>query len=355
MEIQKSLKFKEYADEEKKKNTKYKIKLQQYKRHSKTLEKEIETITSNNKDYYIYKKGEIIDDSKHTLKLREEIFKLNEQLDEEKNKTEVFRILVENEKEKIKNYKEKYNKTKKFNDTLLNKIKEKEKNINKGLEDENNLLKKQIVNNENEIDKLKSEIKKLNGEIESYKSKFKLFDNKKKSIIKENKELKLNLSEKEDIIKRNSNKLNEISIKYNEEKDKNQRLSIEIRELFYQNKKLKDDMNIFNVSKKELFGSNITPNFKPGKLLQKKSKMFETILGSKHKINKFDKKLSINKDKKIKNILKKTYTNYMSNSSSKKNVKIIDKPIETKKDFESGNPNKKMKSRKSLIFYLSFL
>ena len=344
MEIQKSLKFKEYADEEKKKHIKYKTKLQQYKRKSKTLEKEIETITTSNNDYYIYKKGEIIDDSKHSFKLREEILKLNQQLDEEKNKSEMLKILAENEKEKIENYKDKYNKTKKFNESLLNKLKEKEKTFNKELEDENIVLKNQIVENRDEIDKLKYEINKLNNEIRSYKKEFKLIDSKEKSIIKENNKLKNHLNAKEDIIRQNTNQLNAINLKYNEEKNKNQRLSLEIKELFYENKRLKDDINIFSKSNKDIIDHEHTPNFKAEKTSSKKKSKFGTMIGFSLDKKKFDKNEDKTKNKK--NILKKSVTNL----GAQKNVKIISNKSnnESKKDFDVDNFNRRRAYRKSL-------
>ena len=52
-------------------------------------------------EYYEYKAGNIIEDGKNTFKLREDIYQLKQQLEEEKNKTEVLRILSENEKEKL--------------------------------------------------------------------------------------------------------------------------------------------------------------------------------------------------------------------------------------------------------------
>ena len=355
MEIQKSLKFKEYAEEEKKKHIKYKTKLQQYKRKSKTLEKEIETITTSNNDYYIYKKGEMLDDSKHSYKLREEIYKLNQQLDEEKNKSELLKILAENEKEKIENYKDKYNKTKKFNDTLLNKLKQKEKAASKELEDENYGLKKKIVENKNEIDELKNEIKKLRNEIESYQKEFKLIDIKEKSIIKENKELRNYLNEKEDIIRKNSNKLNEINLKYKEEKNKNQRLSLEIKELFYQNKRLKFDTNMLTKSNKDLNEIQKTSNYKiDNKNFKKKSKIFGTMLcfslDEKKNIGKNqnqDNKQNQNQDKSkkpIKNILKKTLT-----INNAKTVKLnANKSNIDLKRVDFDNFNKRKSNRKSL-------
>ena len=193
-------------------------------------------------------------------------------MDEEKNKAEVLKILAENEKEKIENYKDKYNKTKKFNESLLNKLKEKEKYFNKELEGENIVLKNQIAENRDEIDKLKYEINKLSNEIESYKKEFKLIDSKEKSIIRENNELKNHLNEKDNIIRQNSNQLNAINLKYNEEKNKNQRLSLEIKELFYQNKRLKDDINIYSKSNKDIIEHEHTPNYKVEKTYNKKKK-----------------------------------------------------------------------------------
>ena len=54
---------------------------------------------------------------------------------------------------------------------------------------------------------------------------------KEKDYFKENSLLKVNLSEKENIIKLSNKKLNELNIKYNEEKNKNQKLIRELKEL----------------------------------------------------------------------------------------------------------------------------
>ena len=66
--------------------------------------------------------------------------------------------------------KNKYNKTKQLNQTLMNKLKEKEFSINKEIKIENELLKKQLIDTENKNEELKQIIKKLNDEINTYKN-----------------------------------------------------------------------------------------------------------------------------------------------------------------------------------------
>ena len=114
-ETQKSLKLKEYAEDQQKKHIKYKSKLEQFKKMSKSTnqinkvnENENESNKNLKNDYYEYKAGTYIEDGKNTFKLREDIYQLKQQLEEEKNKIEVLRILSENEKEKNENFKNKY-------------------------------------------------------------------------------------------------------------------------------------------------------------------------------------------------------------------------------------------------------
>ena len=198
-ETQKSLKLKEYAEDQQKKHIKYKSKLEQFKKMSKSSnqinkvnenENENESNKNLKNDYYEYKAGTYIEDGKNTFKLREDIYQLKQQLEEEKNKIEVLRILSENEKEKNENFKNKYNITKKLNLDLINKLKERKVNINKEIQDENISLKKQMIEKDNKTEELKFEIKRLNNEIELYRKE--LFKNSNNEL----KKLKNNFSAK---------------------------------------------------------------------------------------------------------------------------------------------------------------
>ena len=152
IETQKSIQLKKFAEEEQKKHIKYKNKLAKYKK-SKTEEKKIEKEKPENKnpdfDFFIYSNSPLFDENKNIAKLKEDIFKLKQLLDEEKNKNEVLRLLSENQKEKHDMVKNKYNKTKKLNLTLMNKIREKEFSLNKEIKMENEALKKQLIETEN--------------------------------------------------------------------------------------------------------------------------------------------------------------------------------------------------------------
>ena len=260
LETQKSLKLKEFAEEQQKKYKKYKTKCEEYKKKSVSVQKEAKNKNSNlnnNNNYYVYKLGSSFDnDNGNFFKLREDIFQLKQQLDEERSKTEVLKLLAENEKEKIENYKNKYNQTKKLNATLLNKLKEREIHLNKEIINENEFLKKQLNENKSKTNELKLLIQKLNNEIEVYKKKIEKIDNEEKIIKNENSILKNNLNLKEDIIKENNNKINEINIKYAEEKSKNSRLSLEIKELFYENKRLISSQTLMPKSNKNVSFAN---------------------------------------------------------------------------------------------------
>ena len=180
IEKQKTLKLKLFAEEEQKKHIKYKNKLEKYKKKSKTEEKKLDNKDNQEKqetknpnqetDFFIYSNSQAFDENKNIAKLKEDIFKLKQLLDEEKNKNEVLQLLSENQKEKNEMVKNKYNKTKQLNQTLMNKLKEKEFSINKEIKIENELLKKQLIDTENKNEELKQIIKKLNDEINSYKN-----------------------------------------------------------------------------------------------------------------------------------------------------------------------------------------
>ena len=218
IEKQKSLKLKLFAEEEQKKHIKYKNKCEKYKK-SKTEEKNSDKNNKENKnpnpdlDFFIYSNSAMFDENKSIAKLKEDILKLKQSLDKEKNKNEILQILSENEKEKHELVKNKYNKTKKLNITLINKIKEKEFSINNEIKSENEALKKQLIDTENKNEELKQIIQKLNEEINYYKTN----TNKDNKENKENKEL--NESNEHNIA---INPINEIKEeKYKSEKKNN--------------------------------------------------------------------------------------------------------------------------------------
>ena len=190
IEKQKTLKLKLFAEEEQKKHIKYKNKFEKFKK-SKTEEKNAEKKeVKENKaqnpdlDFFIYSNSAMFDENKSIAKLKEDILKLKQSLDKEKNKNEILQILSENEKEKHELVKNKYNKTKKLNITLINKIKEKEYSINNEIKSENEVLKKQLIDTENKNEELKQIIQKLNEEINYYKTN----SNKDNKESKENNE-----------------------------------------------------------------------------------------------------------------------------------------------------------------------
>ena len=190
IEKQKTLKLKLFAEEEQKKHIKYKNKFEKIKK-SKTEEKNAEKkevkenkVQNPDLDFFIYSNSAMFDENKSIAKLKEDILKLKQSLDKEKNKNEILQILSENEKEKHELVKNKYNKTKKLNITLINKIKEKEYSINNEIKSENEVLKKQLIDTENKNEELKQIIQKLNEEINYYKTN----SNKDNKESKENNE-----------------------------------------------------------------------------------------------------------------------------------------------------------------------
>ena len=212
------------------------------------------------KESFIYRAGSsAANDNKNIVKLREDIFQLKEKLDEEKTKTEVLKLIAENEKEKNDNFRAKFQTAKKLNGALINKLKERDISISKTLKNESNLLKKQVIEKDKKIDELKVEIKKLNNEIESFKREIQKNNNKEKEYIKENNALKENLNQKENIIKISNNKLSEINIKYNEEINKNKKLSLELKELNLKNQRLIDEKRKIPKSEKDLLLKMSTP------------------------------------------------------------------------------------------------
>ena len=278
IEKQKTLKLKLFAEEEQKKHIKYKNKLEKYKK-SKTEEKKIEKpeakeIKNPNPDldFFIYSNSPMFDENKSIAKLKEDILKLKQLLDKEKNKNEILQILSENEKEKHELVKNKYNKTKKLNITLINKIKEKEFSLNNEIKIENEALKKQLIDTENKNEELKQIIQKLNEEINSYK-------NNDNNEIKENKEIKeINESNEYNIA---INPINEIrDEKFKSEKKnndllfqkkftfqdkKNQRFSVQMNKQTFSQAISQSpiEKNIIPKSNKDLLQSH----FKKGKLL----------------------------------------------------------------------------------------
>ena len=319
-ETQKSLKLKEYAEDQQKKHIKYKSKLEQYKKMSnstnkmnKVNENEINNNNNNNLkgDYYEYKAGSIIEDGKNTFKLREDIYQLKQQLEEEKNKTEVLRILSENEKEKNENFKNKYNKTKKLNLDLINKLKERKVNVNKEIQEENISLKKQMIEKDNKTEELQFEIKRLNNEIELYRKE--LFKNSNNEL----KQLKYNNISSKNIMITKDNNLHLVS----QINPKNQRFSMDVSP----SKKPKEEkISKFHNFKANKKNSKLKPNF----FNEKKS--FGTVFIN-HKSNKaknkiqtkgsFDNETSEKIKQYIKNETQKTKTIKMG--SSDKVIKIF--------------------------------
>ena len=346
LETQKNLKLKEFSEEQQRKYKKYKSKCQEYKKKSESEQKQSEKNILNHDNYYIYRRGSHFDDNVlNVFKLREDIFQLKQQLDEEKNKTEVLKLLAENEKEKIENYKAKYNQTKKYNATLLNKLKEKEIHLNKDIINENEILKKKLHENETNNHTLRLEIQKLNKEIETFKKKVQKIDNQEKIIKQENDILKNNLNLKEDIIKENNNIINEINTKYEEEKSKNSRLSLEIKELFNENKRLINSQTVIPKSNKNIISSS-SGVYKISDVNKTRKSNFGTVLNFKPEKN----KKKGNKDSNIRKV------ETMKKTNKKNNLMLEDKKSLNKSDQvsnDNSSKNRKLKSSDKVlnIFY----
>ena len=278
IEKQKTLKLKLFAEEEQKKHIKYKNKLEKYKK-SKTEEKKIEKpeakeIKNPNPDldFFIYSNSPMFDENKSIAKLKEDILKLKQLLDKEKNKNEILQILSENEKEKHELVKNKYNKTKKLNITLINKIKEKEFSLNNEIKIENEALKKQLIDTENKNEELKQIIQKLNEEINSYKNN----DNNEIKVNKENKEINESneyniainpINEIRDEKFKSEKKNNDLLFqkKFTFQDKKNQRFSAQMNKQTFSQaiSQIPIEKNIIPKSNKDLLQSH----FKKGKLL----------------------------------------------------------------------------------------
>ena len=94
---------------------------------------------------------------------------------------------------------------------------------------------------------------------------------KEKDYFKENSLLKVNLSEKENIIKLSNNKLNEINVKYTEEKNKNQKLLIELKELNLKNQRLIDERKKIPKGEKDTFNKINTTIYPKNKKINNNS------------------------------------------------------------------------------------
>ena len=344
IEKQKTLKLKLFAEEEQKKHIKYKNKLEKYKKRAKTEEKKMEE-EKNKKpkiDFFIYSNSPAFDDNKNMSRLKDDIFKLKQLLDEEKNKNEILQLLSDNEKEKNELMKNKYNKTKKLNENLINKIKEEEFSINKELKLENDALKKQLIETENKNDELRKKIQKLNNEINSYK-------NNEKKEINQNEENNRNIENntkinpinniKED--KFRSEKKNYLGMFQNSviEDKKNPRLSIQIsKPIFHADLVKPTDKNMVPKSNKDI----IKPKFNKDKvsiLQEKKKKSF---------VKKSKKNVDLNNTttKKLPNYLN-TITNQINefqHSDIKLNLNNSD--IKENPDLEINNKIKIQRSTK---------
>ena len=299
IETEKTIKLKKFAEEEQKKHIKYKNKLEKIKKKSKTEEKKLEK-EENKKpeiEYFIYSNSSAFDENKSIAKLKEDIFKLKQLLDEEKNKNVILQLLSENQKEKNEIEKNNYDKTKKLNITLMNKIKEKEFSMNREIKLENDALKKQLVDTENKNEELKKIIKKLNDEIDSYKNKEKK-DNKENN---ENSETKIQVNPINNIKgdKYKSEKKNYIGLFKNNliQNKKDQRFSVQMTKpsLSSSLAKKPSDKKMIPKSNKDL----ITPKFDKDKFAffkDKKNQKNNPINIKNHKyINSTSKKIPNNK------------------------------------------------------------
>ena len=356
IESEKTLKLKEYAEEQQKKHIKYKTKLEEYKVNLKILKEQMNKKESA-KESYIMRGGSATNDNKNLLKLREDIFHLKEKLDEEKTKTEVLKLIAKNEKEKNDNYHTKFKTAKKLNGSLINKLKERDISISKAIKNESNLLKKQIVEKDKKIEELKGEIKNLNNEISTYKREIQKNNNKEKDYIKENSLLKENLSQKDSLIKISNNKLNEINLKYTEEKSKNQKLSLEIKELNLKNQRLIDERKRIPKSEKDLLAKMSNTSLKPRKSKNNKSfdlkndeenipdpKQYNKICKSNEIVDNNDmgkKKYESKNDEIIKELNEDNIS--LSESSENENMNIIE--IHKKDEKENNNSNKENKNK----------
>ena len=133
------------------------------------------------------------------FKLRKNNKILQEKLDEEVTKTEVLKMIAENEKQKIEKIINKYKSAKDINNELINKLKEKDLNFSQKLNEEINNLKKNneliITNSEKEKNELKKEIKNKDNIIQELNVKIKELKN-------ENNKLNLLINENEEKIKK---------------------------------------------------------------------------------------------------------------------------------------------------------
>ena len=343
LETQKTMKLKKFAEEEQKKHIKYKNKLEKYKQRAKTEEKKLEE-EKNKKpkiDFFIYSNSPAFDDNKNMSRLKEDIFKLKQLLDEEKNKNVILQLLSDNEKEKNELMKNKYNKTKKLNENLMNKIKEEEFTINKEIKLENEALRKQLIETESKNDELRQKIQKLNDEINSYK-------NNEKNMIMQNDENNRNIENnirinpintiKDDKFK--SEKKNFAGIFKNSliEDKKNQRFSIQISKPTFHGDlgKKPSEKNLIPKSNKDV----IKPKFDKDKVLLLQEKKKKSL------IKKNQKNANSNSitTKKLPNNLKLLIPNQHNDSD----IKLILNKSDSKEnpDLEIDNKIKIQRSKK---------
>jgi hypothetical protein len=209
---------------------------------------------------------------------------------------------------------------------LINKLKEREINVNKEIQDENIFLKKQLIEKENKHEELKFEIVRLNNEIELYRKE--LFKNTDKEIeqLGENSLTKNPINNQDN----STTSMSQMNI------DK-QRYSVEISH----NKRFRDER--ISISKfQSLKFMNKTPKISSKKFFNnKKSKVFGSFFknSNRNNSNEINKKeisniitLKSTFDKrtgnKYKNIIKnhlennKSIINKFKNKSSDKLIKI---------------------------------
>ena len=326
-QTQNNEKIKEFADNEEKKYIKYKAKFEEYQKKANKL---MEQMNKRNIliDSFILRGGSSVSNKSKTLdKLKEDIFQLKDALDEEKNKNDILKIVAENEREINDNIIAKFQTAKKLNNQLINKLKERDINISKGIKNENNLFKKQIAEKDKKIDELKNEIKKLNNDINSFKKEIQKKINKEKDYIKEKNILKENLNKEDIIIKESNTKINDMNLKYNEEKNKNLKLSEEIEELNLINQKLIEE------EKKKI------PKRGKEKNNNLISKMTSTSLNLKNKKDKSNKYIDLNDEEK--NINNNKNKNDSLFKSTNKLIKYDRKLNNKTKEYFGGNQNKK--------------
>jgi hypothetical protein len=217
--------LKELAEEQQKKTKKYKLKYEELKNENEELKKEIKklnishpnhTINEDRKEY-----SDLLGENNNSgndelFKLRKNNKMLQDKLDEEVTKTEVLKVIAENEKQKIEKIINKYKLAKEKNNELIKKIKELDINFTQALNEEINNYKKHnelfIYSNEKERNALKNEINNKNNEIKELSVLINELQN-------ENGKLNVIKNEYEEKIKNLNNEIYEYKKKIEDEKN----------------------------------------------------------------------------------------------------------------------------------------